>query len=231
MISPALLGDLQLSWLPEIPEAAWYGIIASCAAIWLALRLWSGRSLVRRNWLFLILRGIALILVVVIALGPTLVDEIPGDTSRASIVYLFDGSQSMQLGNEQTRWQQCLDFRATAERKAGPENSSDTHAFRFGHRLMPLGGEERSTDPEEAATEVAAETNASATSLTSLTPVAGAIAPASADSIPLPDATDTRLADALRQLSQQVDSKSNAGVVLLSDGRVRAADRIARRPR
>ena len=52
---------------------------------------------------------------------------------------------------------------------------------------------------------------------------------AAADSVELspgPDASDSRLADALRQLLPQVNASTTAGVVLLSDGRVRASDTV-----
>ncbi|MGN6546411.1 MAG: hypothetical protein ACTHK7_15260, partial [Aureliella sp.] len=226
MISPMLLGELRLSWLPEHSVATWYAIIASCASVWLVLRLGWGRSLVRFNSALWLLRGVALAAAIAIALGPTLVDEIPGETSRASIVYLFDGSQSMQLGNEQTRWQQCLDFRAAAECQAGRNNAGDTRAFRFGHRLMPLGDEPATRSPESSA--AAHPPAAQLTPGAEVTPVASATPQAAGSSIPLPDATDTRLADALRQLALQVDNKRSAGVVLLSDGRVRATESVER---
>ena len=43
-----------------------------------------------------------------------------------------------------------------------------------------------------------------------------------------PNASDSRLGDALRQLMPQVNAKSSAGVVLLSDGRVRASESVER---
>ncbi len=140
-----------------------------------------------------------------IALGPTMIDEELGETTRPMLCYVLDGSQSMQLGREATRWQESLQFIADAEKAAGAANTTHCKAFRFGHRLMPLA----STD---------------SVSKTGIKPVRFT----DADQLAPPDATDSRLADALRQLSPQIDPASSAGVVLLTDGRVRATESVER---
>ena len=109
----------------------------------------------------------------------------------------------MQLGGESTRWQECMQFLEQAHSKAGPEHAHHFKAFRFGHQLRPLG--------DEAALSQIANSQA-----------------INVDGIAPPDATDSRLADAFRQLSPQIDPKNNAGLVLFSDGRVRATESVER---
>ncbi len=132
-----------------------------------------------------------------------MVDEQAGAASRPTLFYLLDGSQSMQLGGESTRWQECLDFLEQAHVKAGTEHAHHVKAFRFGHQLRPLINEDA----------ISKVSNSDALNF---------------DSVEPPDATDSRLADALRQLSPQIDPKNNAGLILFSDGRVRASESVER---
>lgn len=213
---PYFVAEQRLSWLSPLSSTNWWVLMAACALCWLALQFGWGRSLVHRRLGLVVLRTASIGLALLILLGPTIVDETPGVTSRPTMYYLFDSSQSMNLGRESTRWQDSLDFVHAAESSAGQESAGHTKAFRFGHRLMPLSSESNASDSESS--------RAASSSATALNRIASknqrqqVVAP--------PDASDSRLADALRQLSPQVDPNNSAGVVLLSDGRVRATESV-----
>ncbi|WP_253156265.1 glutamine amidotransferase [Stieleria tagensis] len=202
-----MLAETYLSWSSPLSSQAWIGLAAACVLAWVCLRVFWGRSLVvGRSGLFL-LRAAAVAILLAILLGPTIIDEQDGQTTRPSMLMLFDGSQSMQLGGQRNRWDQALQFVGQAQQSAGANYSGDVQAFRFGHRLSPL----TETDPPKDS---------------GIRLVSGGDGPAPV--IAGPDASDSRLADALRQLLPQVNAKSSAGVVLLSDGRVRASESVER---
>lgn len=199
------------SFLPPLPLVTWYFIAALCVVGWWLVRLTHGKSLVGWRWEWLVLRMCSLLLVIVIALGPTRIEEMPGVSKRPSLVYLFDGSQSMKLGGERSRWEESLEFQLNAQQKAGVAASGDTREFRFGHRLEPLNNISNSTSSSSQADAKGSAVKTIAERLKSLAP---------------PESTDSRLVDALRQLSPQLDAKQSAGVVLFSDGRVRASEAV-----
>lgn len=100
-----------------------------------------GRS--RGQWGLLALRAVTIAFAIGIVLGPTIIDEQPGDSTRPTLFYLLDGSQSMQLGGEATRWQESLNFISGAEKSVGAAVASHCKAYRFGHRLMPFSALEK----------------------------------------------------------------------------------------
>ncbi len=214
-----MLAELHLSLMPSLPGWAWYAVGGACLAGWLLLRLVSGQSLTGWRWPWLALRCASLCLVLLIALGPTMVEEIPGASKRPALTYLFDGSQSMKLGGQRSRWEESLDFKAAGERQAGLPASGDTRAFRFGHRLEPLVVTPAISPVANSLPETSALTGIENQSPSAQSQSAK-IAP--------PESTDSRLADALRQLSPQLDPQHSAGVVLFSDGRVRSSDAVER---
>lgn len=217
------LADTYLSWLPAFSLNGFLVVLAFCALCWVCLRLFWGASKVRPRWELWLLRGCSLAIVAAILLGPTMVEEHDGELSRPSMLYLFDGSQSMQLGQEQSRWQESLSFISEAEREAGAKHVTDCQAFRFGHRLLPLV-EESSGD----STNDANMASAGGPPITNVSRARTSLTSGSEGQIAPPEASDSRLGDALRQLLPQVSAKSSAGVVLLSDGRVRASESVER---
>lgn len=198
-----IIAAQRLTWISPYSTSGWVALLMCCATIWLILRACWGRSLTTSRLGLLLLRCASVGVAILIMLGPTIVDERAGIESRPTLFYLFDGSQSMLLGGDSTRWQDCLSFLEKAHMKAGAEHAQQFKAFRFGHQLRPLGDEET----------LSQISNVNTMSLDRLDP---------------PDATDSRLADALRQLSSQIDPKNNAGLVLFSDGRVRATEAVER---
>ncbi len=197
-----------LDWEPSLSTTAVIAVAVACVLIWLVLRAGWGRSLVPRRWGWLALRAISLGCIVLILLGPTFVNQQAGRVTRPKMVMLVDGSQSMSLGGETTRWQDGLSFLSRANRQAGIDVAGDCQWFRFGHRLQPLAKVGVAID-DATLTKVSADPSG-----------------ADDDVIPPPDASDSRLADAIRQLIPQVSGGQAAGVVLVSDGRVRGTETV-----
>ena len=220
LLSRIVLGDTYLSWRPAIGTTGLLMLVGACALAWLLLRFGWGASQVRGRIGLWVLRAAGLGILALILLGPTMVDEQDGVVSRPIMMFLMDGSQSMELGQEQTRWDLGLNFLSQAETLAGTDGS-DCQSFRFGHRLGPL----RTTDAEDSSEgdDPSSDGDDGSNDLT-LTRISAAAQRESV--ISPPQASDSRLGDALRQLLPQVSSRSSAGVVLLSDGRVRASETV-----
>lgn len=227
-----ILAETYLSWTSPLPGQSWIALAAACALLWFILRVFWGRSLINNGRLgLLLIRAAAVLILIAILLGPTIVDEQAGETTRPAMVFLFDGSQSMQLGGDTNRWQEAIQFVGDAQNKAGKADSSDVQAFRFGHRLEPLvkstaiEGESAQRSGTVSSDLVAMNQSVSDTKVRLISNSSSGDAMQSIDG---PEASDSRLADALRQLLPQVNAKSSAGVVLLSDGRVRASESVER---
>ncbi|MDV6028873.1 MAG: hypothetical protein F9B45_01920 [Phycisphaera sp. RhM] len=230
-----LLANTYFSWTSPLSPRGWMGLVAACVLLWFVLRVFWGRSLVNGRTGLIVIRAAAIAILVAILLGPTKIDEQAGETTRPSMIYLFDGSQSMQLGGELSRWEQALRFVGEAQQSAGPGYSGDVQAFRFGHRLSPLV-QPSGASPQSAGASLPSKAtlagNRPADDPVDITLVSDSAlrgtSGGTSETIEGPDASDSRLADALRQLMPQVSAQSSAGVVLLSDGRVRASESVER---
>lgn len=179
-------------------------IVAACVLVWVALRVLKGRSLVGRRVELVLLRSVSLAILAAILYGPTIVNEQAGVVSRPLMMMVFDGSQSMQLGRETSRWESATRFANDAQAAIDAQDSIDCRSFQFGHQLQSLNREEGDADADDL-------------NLNQMT---------AADQDHPADATDSRLADALRQLLPQATTEATSAVVLLSDGRVRATDTV-----
>ncbi|QDV47786.1 hypothetical protein Enr13x_76980 [Stieleria neptunia] len=226
-----ILANTYFSWTSPLSARGWIGLVAACLLLWFVLRIFWGRSLVSGRTGLFVIRAAAVAILIAILLGPTKIDEQAGETTRPSMIYLFDGSQSMQLGGERSRWDQALGFVSEAQQSAGQAYSGDVQAFRFGHRLSPLVQPSGASAQSSGAALPRASQLAGKQRLAEqldITLVSDPGAVGASESIEGPDASDSRLADALRQLMPQVSAQSSAGVVLLSDGRVRASESVER---
>ncbi len=212
------VAETFLSWLPTWSARGFLGIAMVVAVVWGLLRLFWGPSQVNMRVGFWLLRAASVLILAAILLGPTIIDEQSGAVMRPTMLYLYDGSQSMQLGQEITRWDASLKFVDDAQAAAGVEHSSDVQSFRFGHRLEPLVPPAKDSLPNKSSLTLASGNGGS--NMSTQTDSSATIGP--------PDASDSRLGDALRQLLPQINSRQTAGVVLLSDGRVRATESVER---
>ena len=195
-----------LDWHPAFSSIGIAAIAAACGLVWLILRTGWGRSVTPRKWGWMVLRMISLGGVAAILLGPTLIDQQPGEATQPAMVMLVDGSQSMSLGGQSTRWQDAVAFLRDATGRAGAGGAGHCQWFRFGHRLQPFSDKLPTSANDLTLASTANQTDAEA--------------------VQPPDATDSRLADAMRQLMPQVGGQSTAGVVLVSDGRVRGTETV-----
>jgi hypothetical protein len=217
MKDSSFLGGLYLSWVPSLTGKHWLMLAVITAFIWVLLRLFWGQVKSKPVLGIWMLRGTCLVFVIGILLGPTIINETPGVTNRPAMLYLYDGSQSMKLGDASSRWEESFQFADEASSLAGQEHVSQIHSFRFGHRLEPL-----TKPPKSRKSDSDVESN-------SLRPVAsGPNVNETVIEIEPPTASDSRLADAMRELLPQVNAKHTSGIVLLSDGRVRATESVER---
>lgn len=200
------LATTSLSWIPALTRTEVAVVATACAALWVLLIAVQGRSLVKRRLELVLLRGLSMGLLTVILLGPTIVDEQPGKVTRPAMMMVVDASQSMQLGRDESRWDTALKFMEDTRESLSPENSRNCPSFRFGHQLRPLSEDDL-------------------TQMATASPATNSSTDTSEQEHPA-NATDSRLADALRQLLPQATAKSTSGVVLFSDGRVRASDTV-----
>ena len=65
----------RLSWISPFSSAGWIGLAACCAMTWLVLRLFWGKSVTGVRLGLHLLRGLAVVVALLIILGPTIVDE------------------------------------------------------------------------------------------------------------------------------------------------------------
>lgn len=205
-MSEPVIADTILSWLP-----AWtglgFGLLAClCLAIWAFMRLAWGKPVAPVNMGIGLVRLLAILAAVLILLGPTIVDIQPGQQRRPDLYYLFDGSSSMQLGDDVSRWDECLQFVSSAHSTVDLSASGDVEGYRFGHSLSALEHTAQGRDDDDASAQAYSQLDLSAAEK--------------------PTESDSRLADAMRQILPRIDAKNSAGVVLLSDGRVRATESV-----
>ena len=126
----------------------------------LLLRRQSGPPLPRsRNWALWTCRIGVLATLVAIGLNPVHVSVIPAPINRPEVHILLDSSQSMRLGNPDTRWREATTLLRTA--LVREEGHADVRMHRFGERLAPvdlesfLAGKELA-GPDDADTNLAA---------------------------------------------------------------------------
>lgn len=202
-----MIAALQLD--PPVPLGGAAALVAIVFAAWLLLRVIAGRpDALARRWGLAALRAATLLVLAVILAGPVHVDESPGEVQRPDVFYLLDSSQSMTIGRSSTRWDEAVSAVNSAQGGLDTLGAwSSVSLFRFGHRLAAV-------NKDAGATRSA---------------VAGGAGESDLSSVPAD--TDTRLAEALRQLTSRFGRTPPAGVVLFSDGRVRdvaAVEELAR---
>jgi len=165
-----------------------------------------------RKWSLWGLRWAAVATLALILLNPSNVSQSPGPIDRPDVFYLLDASQSMAVGDRETRFDHALRLMREAQSRTDPEASAEVRLFRFGHRLAavedlsPVGLAEQKPPPPSSSWSREVHASESAT----------------AKSLPLsPTDSDTQLLTALRQVSSRFGRRPPAAIVLFSDGRAR----------
>ncbi|MBS0205640.1 MAG: hypothetical protein JSS49_22280 [Planctomycetes bacterium] len=203
--------------------------IGTLLLVGFAVLRWLGGppAAVSRRWSLLCVRGAAVATLIVILLNPSDVSQTPGPIDRPDVFYLLDSSQSMAVGDQETRFNHALRMMREANAAVGDELHAQIKLFRFGHRLVAVdedrglnlgihGGPGSSTPGAGGApaamsqAAIAAETlpRADSKSKKKVTPLA-------------PTDSDTQLLTALRQASSRFGRRPPAGLVLFTDGRTR----------
>lgn len=192
-------------------------LLAALAAAVIVLRVLGGRAAEpARRWGLVCLRGGMLLTLLALLAGPVRVEESSGRIQRPELFLMVDASKSMDIGKEQTRWQDAIGVIDGTLTGVSDESMLDgMRLFRFGHRLEAVEGTDAPSNDTGAEARTGSRDTIGLASLSAETP---------ADS-------DSRLAEALRQLSGRFGRQPPAGVVLFSDGRVRdtaAVEQLAR---
>jgi uncharacterized membrane protein len=225
-----MLASLQL--LTPL-TAAVVGVLAAALLIGFALLRWMGGppAAIARRWGLIGIRAAAVVTLLLILLNPSDVSQTPGPIDRPDIFYLLDSSQSMAVGDKETRF----DHAARLMREADQATRDDAHAqvklFRFGHRLAAVEDAGALGLGTEGSGKKASDLNGlnsrSSLSLSSEVHAAeGTIATTGSKKKPkektlAPTDSDTQLLTALRQVSSRFGRRPPAGIVLFSDGRAR----------
>ncbi len=208
----------SVTFLTPLSLAVFAMLIMVIGVVFMALRWASGApaAVSRRNGLY-VLRGLSITTVILILLNPSNVTQSPGPLDRPDVFYLLDSSQSMAVGDTETRFEHATRLMREAADMTANDPSAEVRLFRFGHRLAAV--------PNAEALGVKPVPNPIA---------AGTPRPGQAwahesktkpvETKPRPVTTsdsDTQLLTALRQVSSRFGRRPPAGVVLFSDGRAR----------
>jgi uncharacterized membrane protein len=195
-VTPAILGWLALA-----------GLVGYAIVRWLA----GPPTTAARNRGLTVVRFLVVGLLLALLLNPVRVDESPGTIERPDVFYLLDTSQSMAMGDPETRWEEVVRMIRQTDGRSVEQAPARVSLFRFGHRLAAVESADR-LDPGR----LDGYSDAS---------------PSGKEKKKVgPTATDTQLASALRQMSTRFGRSPPAGIVLFSDGRARdaqAAEEIA----
>lgn len=201
------------------------------AALWLAvvvlvgfglLRWWTGppAAASRRRGLTAV-RGAAIAALALILLNPSDVTHTPGPIERPDIFYLLDTSQSMSVGDGETRFDHAVRLMREADSLAGDRPHAIRKLFRFGHRLaaiddvasLGLAPETGESNPQQESDRVRAQNPQGESSTRAPAPLANRTI--------VPNDSETQLLPALRQVSSRFGRRPPAGIVVFSDGRSR----------
>ena len=224
----------SLSFLTPLTAALAMAIAASLLTGFALLRLLSGPpAAVARRWGLIGIRAAAVGTLLVILLNPSEVSQSPGPIDRPDIFYLLDSSQSMAIGDQETRFEHAARLMREADSAMADEAHANVKLFRFGHRLAAVEteagvigaahvtrsvSEGRGGSIKNRVGESPALADASGYLMAAESPRAAAKSKAK----PLaPTDSDTQLLTALRQVSSRFGRRPPAGLVLFSDGRAR----------
>ena len=201
------------------------GALAAVVLIGFGLLRWLGGppAAVARRWGLFALRAAAVGTLLLILLNPSDVSQTPGPIDRPDIFYLLDSSQSMAVGDKETRFEHATRLMREADQATRDAGHARVRLFRFGHRLAAVedaGGESgRGQGPEPQRSERQSSSSSSAALASAALTSA---LPGKVKQKPLaPTDSDTQLLTALRQVSSRFGWRPPAGIVLFSDGRAR----------
>ncbi len=208
----------SLTLLTPLSLTVFAALVLAIGLGFVGLRWLSGApaAVSKRNGLYL-LRALSVGTVVLILLNPSNVTQTPGPLDRPDLFYLLDSSQSMSVGDSETRFDHATRLMREAAALTADAPSAEVRLFRFGHRLAAVpdaGSLGLKPEPKTLAASSARSGEALARE-TASTPLPAKPHPVT------PSDSDTQLLTALRQVSSRFGRRPPAGVVLFSDGRAR----------
>ena len=225
-----------LSFLTPLTAWALIAIITAIIVGFAILRCMGGPpAKVARRGSLVALRVAVVATLLLILLNPSDVSRAPGRIDKPDVFYLLDSSESMAIGDQETRFQHALRLMREADSATQNEPHADVKLFRFGYRLAAVN------DSEVSETSSAKKSQGKTTQMASALPTQIGKASLSLTSRAVPDVTpvsisvgdgsrakvqglaptdsDTQLLAALRQVSSRFGRRPPAGIVLFSDGR------------
>src|SRR5712691_13526345 len=120
--------------------AAVVGSLAAALLIGFVLLRWLGGppAGIARRWGLIGIRAAAVVTLLLILLNPSDVSQTPGPIDRPDIFYLLDSSQSMGVGDSETRFDHATRLMREADQETVDEGHAQVKLFRFGHRLAAV---------------------------------------------------------------------------------------------
>ena len=129
----------SLSFLTPLTAAVAMALAAVLLIGFVLLRLLGGPpAAVARRWGLIGIRAAAVGTLLVILLNPSEVSQSPGPIDRPDIFYLLDSSQSMAIGDQETRFEHAARLMREADSAMADEAHANVKLFRFGHRLAAV---------------------------------------------------------------------------------------------
>lgn len=185
---------------------------------------------VARRWGLIGLRLLAVATLLMILLNPSQVSQSPGLIDRPDIFFLLDSSQSMAVGDGETRFDHSVRVMREAEAAVSETPHANVKLFRFGHRLTAVEGSQGGTSSSLAGDSPNRALNGEKPGSSARSFPANQAGKLNAAEVPpsktkskskplLPTDSDTQLLTALRQVSSRFGRRPPAGIVVFSDGR------------
>lgn len=213
MFSPWLIATIEFV-LPIDPAWLVVGGLVALALFSLLRRAIGPAAIISRSWPLFVLRGLLIATALLILLNPSEVTKLPGAIDRPEMFFLLDASQSMDVGDKETRFVHAKRLIEEADQLADPRARADVRLFKFGHRLAALANEAAGKSKRVAQPTLGVASTAFAAESSSKP-----AHPAAQLEHLSPTDSDTQLLAALRQVSSRFGRRPPAGVVLFSDGR------------
>ncbi|MEZ6061081.1 MAG: glutamine amidotransferase [Planctomycetaceae bacterium] len=210
----------SIEFLPPISLPTAGLMLAVCVLAYALIRTLAGPpASISRRRVLLGLRTAVIGVLLMLLWNPVSVTETPGTVERPELFYLVDASASMQMGGESSRWSDALRMMRDADRQTAGVSGAAVSLFRFGQRLSAIDSAQQvglehvgaeDSRRQQKGTDVAKADPPRPENLPKVEPV---------DS-------DSRLLEALRQVSSRFGRRPPAGLVVYSDGQVRDPDAV-----
>ena len=132
------MNDFRIEFEPQVTFNSAAGLLLGLIVIWGIVRRCGGAPLgVSRRIGLVSLRIGTTILLCSLLLNPVKISESSGGKNRPEVFYLLDSSQSMSVGDGESRWNQSLQMIRDSLQN-GNELLANISLFRFGQRLAAV---------------------------------------------------------------------------------------------